>query len=54
MYWAPMSGSYGDDTDIVVMNLEGGVMRAGFCGVMTRADEGAEKKYHVCNQQPGT
>ncbi|KAL8929236.1 MAG: hypothetical protein Q9208_001319 [Pyrenodesmia sp. 3 TL-2023] len=49
MYWAPMSGDYKDDTDIVVLNLENGIRRAGFCGVLTRADKGGQKNYHICN-----
>ncbi|KAL8751669.1 MAG: hypothetical protein Q9184_005996 [Pyrenodesmia sp. 2 TL-2023] len=49
MYWAPMSGDYKDDTDIVVLNLQNGVRGAGFCGVLTRADKGGQKNYHICN-----
>lgn len=55
IYWAPLSGVYTDNTDIVVMNLEGGVRRAGYCGVMTRAAEGREMNYQSCfPQQQGT
>ncbi|KAL9009957.1 MAG: hypothetical protein Q9173_005062 [Seirophora scorigena] len=54
MYWAPLSGKYDDDVDIVVLNLEGGVRRAGFCGVMTRAAAGGAKQYQTCYPQRGT
>ncbi|KAL8647723.1 MAG: hypothetical protein Q9210_005388 [Variospora velana] len=56
MYWAPLSGAYTNNTDIVVMNLEGGVRRAGYCGVMTRAAAaGKEMNYQTCfPQQQGT
>ncbi|KAL8904905.1 MAG: hypothetical protein Q9207_002971 [Kuettlingeria erythrocarpa] len=49
MYWAPMSGDYKEDTDIVVLNLASGVRSAGFCGVLTRADKGGKKNYRICN-----
>ncbi|KAI4096283.1 MAG: hypothetical protein LQ344_001109 [Seirophora lacunosa] len=54
MYWAPLSGTYDNDMDIVVLNLEGGVRRAGFCGVMTRAAAGGPKQYQTCYPQQGT
>ncbi|KAI4174793.1 MAG: hypothetical protein LQ348_006308 [Seirophora lacunosa] len=54
MYWAPLSGTYDNDMDVVVLNLEGGVRRAGFCGVMTRAAAGGAKQYQTCYPQQGT
>ena len=54
MFWAPMNS--GDTTDIVVMNIDTppAAPAAGFCAVMTNADEPADGKgkYHVCNATP--
>lgn len=54
MYWLPLSGDYKRDlTDVVVVNVDAENRSSGFCGVMTSAGEGGEKKYQICNKQQG-